>query len=132
MIGLDTNVLVRYITQDDPKQSPEAVRIVESLSADAPGYVTVVTVIELMWVLGSCYAVSHDDLGGVLETLLRTKEIVVAHADTVWKAARMFRQNRAADFADCLIQCLAREARCEYTVTFDRSAAKHCGMHLIA
>jgi predicted nucleic-acid-binding protein len=131
MIGLDTNVLVRYITQDDPKQSPEAARLVESLSADAPGYVTVVSLIELVWVLSTSYGVSHDDLGEVLETLLRTKEIVVAHADTAWKAARMFRQSKA-DFADCLIECLAREARCEYTATFDRSAARHCAMHLIA
>jgi predicted nucleic-acid-binding protein len=40
MIGLDTNVLVRYIAQDDPVQSPKAMRLIESLAADDPGYVS--------------------------------------------------------------------------------------------
>ena len=50
MIGLDTNVLVRYIAQDDPKQSPKATRLIESFTVDAPGYVSVVAVVELVWV----------------------------------------------------------------------------------
>jgi len=131
MIGLDTNVLVRYIAEDDPKQSPKAVRFVESLTTDAPGYVSIVALIELVWVLGSCYALSNDQIADAVGTLLRTKEIVVADADTVWKAIRMFRAGKAADFADCLIECLAGDAGCTYTATFDRNAAKHCGMQLI-
>jgi predicted nucleic-acid-binding protein len=63
-------------------------------------------------------------------TLLRTKEIVVAHADTVWQALRLFREGKA-DFADCLIERFAKAAGCDYTATFDRDAAKHCGMRLI-
>ncbi len=51
MIGLDTNVVVRYIMQDDPKQSPKATRLIESLTSDAPGFVPLVAVIELVWVL---------------------------------------------------------------------------------
>ena len=131
MIGLDTNVLVRYIAQDDPKQSPKAARFVESLTTDAPGYVSIVAVIELVWVLGSCYASSKAEIGDVLRTLLRTKEIVVANADTVWKAVRIFEESKAADFANCLIECSAGEAGCEYTATLDRNAARHCGMRLI-
>ncbi|HAN56679.1 MAG TPA: VapC toxin family PIN domain ribonuclease [Betaproteobacteria bacterium] len=130
MIGLDTNVLVRYIAQDDPRQSPKATRLIESLTADAPGYVSVVSVVELVWVLMGCYASTRAEMCGVLETLLRTKEVVVAHADTVWKALRVFKEGKA-DFADCLIERSANEAGCDYTASFDRDAAKHCGMRLV-
>lgn len=130
MIGLDTNVLVRYIAQDDPKQSPKATRLVESLTVDAPGYVSIVSVVELVWVLTGCYSSTKGDICAVLETLLRTKEIVVAHADTVWKALRLFKEGHA-DFADCLIERSAYEAGCGYTTTFDCDAARHCGMRLI-
>jgi predicted nucleic-acid-binding protein len=129
MIGLDTNVLVRYLAQDDPKQSPKATRLIESLTADAPGYVSVVSVVELVWVLTGCYASTKAELCEVLEILLRSKGIVVAHADTVWKALRLLREGKA-DFADCLIRRFADEAGCSHTATFDRGAAKHCGMQL--
>lgn len=129
MIGLDTNVLVRYIAQDDRKQSPRATRLIESLTMEEPGYVSVVSVVELVWVLTGCYASTKAELCAVLETLLRAKGIVVAHADTVWKALRLFRAGNA-DFADCLIERFANEAGCSYTTTFDRDAAKHCGMRL--
>lgn len=130
MIGLDTNVLVRYVAQDDPKQSPKATRLIESMTADAPGYVSLISVVELVWVLTDCYALTKDEICEVLETLLRTKEIIVAHADIAWKALRIFKEGKA-DFADCLIERSANEAGCSYTTTFDRAAAKHCGMKLI-
>ncbi len=130
MIGLDTNVLVRYVAQDDPKQSPKATRLIEALTADEPGYVSVVSVVELVWVLMGCYTSTKDEICEVLETLLRTKEIVVASADTVWKAVRIFKEGKA-DFADCLIERSGNDAGCLNTKTFDRAAAKHCGMHLI-
>lgn len=130
MIGLDTNVLVRYVAQDDPKQSPKATRLIESLTVDVPGYVSIVSVVELVWVLTGCYASTKGEICEVLETLLRTKEIVVANADTIWKAVRLFKDGKA-DFADCLIERSANEAGCDHTATFDRDASKHCGMRLI-
>ena len=130
MIGLDTNVLVRYIAQDDAKQSPKATRLVESLTAEAPGYVSIVAVVELVWVLTSCYTLTRNEIVEVLETMLRTKELIVAQADTVWKAVRLFKESKA-DFADCLIERTSGEAGCSFTTTFDRDAAKHCGMQLI-
>lgn len=130
MIGLDTNVLVRYVAQDDAKQSPQATRLIESLTVDAPGYVSIVSVVELVWVLSGCYASTKSEICEVLETLLRTKEIVVANADTLWKAVRLFKGGKA-DFADCLIERSANEAGCSYTATFDRDAAKYSGMQLI-
>jgi len=130
MIGLDTNVLVRYVAQDDLKQSPKATRLIESLTPDAPGYVTVVSVVELVWVLTECYGSTKDEICGVLETLLRSRELVVGEADTVWKALRIYRNNKV-DFADCLIERSANAAGCSHTATFDRGAAKACGMYLI-
>ena len=59
MIGLDSNVIVRYIAQDDPVQSRKATRLIESLTADEPGYVSLVSVVELAWVLTGCYASAH-------------------------------------------------------------------------
>ena len=131
MIGLDTNVLVRYIMQDDARQSPLATRLVESLSAQSPGFVSLVSVVELAWVLGSAYELERDQLVEALEGLLRTKEIVVDRAETVWKALRIF-QTANADLADCLIERSAASAGCDRTMTFDRSAAKGCGMTLIS
>lgn len=131
MIGLDTNVLVRYIMQDDARQAPLATRLVESLSAESPGFVPLVSVVELSWVLSSAYELDRTQLVEAFEALLRTKEIVVDRAETVWKALRVF-QSANADFADCLIERSAAAAGCERTMTFDRSAVKGCGMTLVS
>lgn len=130
MIGLDTNVLVRYIMQDDAKQSALATRLVESLSVESPGFIALVSVVELAWVLSSAYGLDRAQLIEAFETLLRTKEIIVDRAETVWKALRIFRSANA-DFADCLIERSASAAGCERTMTFDRAAAKGCGMTLV-
>lgn len=131
MIGLDTNVLVRYIMQDDAKQSALATRLVESLSAEAPGFVPLVSVVELAWVLFAAYELDRAQLVEAFEGLLRTKELVVDRAETVWKALRVF-QGANADFADCLIERSAAAAGCERTMSFDRGAVKGCGMTLIS
>lgn len=131
MIGLDTNVLVRYIMQDDARQSPLATRLLESLQPQAPGFLALVSVVELGWVLSSAYGLDRAQLAQALEGLLRTKEIVVEQAETVWKALRVF-QNTNADFADCLIERSAAAAGCQQTLTFDRGAVKGCGMALLA
>lgn len=130
MIGLDTNILVRYIMQDDARQSALAAQLVESLSAESPGFVPLVSIVELGWVLSSAYDLGRDQLVVALEGLLRTKEIVVERAETVWKALRVFRST-TADLADCLIERSAASAGCDATMTFDRGAAKGCGMTLL-
>lgn len=127
MIGLDTNVLVRYVTQDDPVQSPRANELIESLTSFTPGFVSLVSVVELVWVLQSCYQSARSDVVTVLETLLRTRELTVEHAEIIWQALRRFTASNA-DFADCLIERCAHAAGCDYTATFDLSAAKSAGM----
>jgi predicted nucleic-acid-binding protein len=94
MIGLDTNVLVRYIMQDDSKQSPLATRIVESLTAESLGFVPLVVVVELAWVLSSAYELNRSQLMEAFGALLRTRELVVERAETVWKGLRL---------SDCLL-----------------------------
>jgi len=131
MIGLDTNVLVRYIMQDDFKQSPLATRLVESRSAESRGFVPLVSVVELFWVMSSAYELDRDQLIAVLEGLLRTKELAIERAEIIWKALRIY-QTANVDFADCLIERSAAAAGCEKTMTFDRGAAKSAGMTLVA
>ena len=130
MIGLDTNVLVRYIMQDDPKQSAKATLLIESLDADRPGFVGLVSIVELYWVLTSCYALTNEQVRQALDVLLRTKQIIVDRADQVLRALRLFEDGKA-DFADCLIERMAASAGCTQTVTFDTNAAKYAGMTLI-
>ena len=130
MIGLDTNVLVRYIMQDDPKQSPKATALLESLSAERPGFVSLVSLTELYWVLTSCYELSREQVVQVLDVLLRSHQIMVERADQALRALRTFEQGKA-DFPDCLIERLGSAAGCEHTLTFDVAAAKHAGMVLI-
>lgn len=86
-----------------------------------------VSVVELVWVLRSCYEAGKSDIITVLETLLRTRELVVENADIVWQALRRYGLANA-DFADCLIERSASAAGCEHTMTFDSKAAKTAGM----
>lgn len=130
MIGLDTNVLVRYITQDDPIQSEQANALLESLSTGLEGYVTFVSLVELVWVLSSCYDSSKAEISKVIESLMHTKYIIVQDADIVWKALRNFKEGKA-DFPDCLIKHTSFNAGCSSVVTFDIKAARDSGMGLI-
>ncbi len=82
MIGLDTNVLVRYIMQDDARQSPKANKLIESLTVDEPGFVPLVAVVELVWVLSSSYDLTRAQVVQALGLLLRTKEVIVDRAAT--------------------------------------------------
>ena len=130
MIGLDTNVLVRYIMQDDPKQAAKATKLIESLSVEAPGFVPTIALVELGWVLSSSYGLTRAQLGQAFESLLRTKEFVIDRADQLLKALRVFNAS-SADLADCLIERAAAGVGCDRTMTFDVGAAKVAGMTLI-
>lgn len=130
MIGLDTNVLVRYIMQDDAVQAAKASALIESLSADTPGWISLVSMVELVWVLAAAYGLGRDQILAALEALLSSKELRVEHAEVAWKAMRTCRGAKA-DFADCLISSGAASAGCERTMTFDRGASRVAVMSLI-
>ena len=129
MIGLDTNVVVRYLTHDDPAQTAAAVRAMDSLSPDSPGFLSLIVMTELVWVLEVSYRFKKGEIVEVLEALLRSKELIVERAEIVWQALRKFRSTKA-DFADCLIERLGHAAECGHTITFDRRAAS-AGMKLL-
>ena len=129
MIGLDTNIVVRYLTHDDPAQASAAVKVIDSLSSESPGFLSLIVVVELVWVLEVSYRFTRNEIEQVLETLLRSKELTIERAEIVSQALQKFSANRA-DFADCLIERSGYAAECEYTFTFDRNAVT-AGMKLL-
>lgn len=132
MIGLDTNVLVRYLAQDDKVQSALATKLIEqSLTASKPGFISVVSLVEVVWVLEGCYGSTKDEVLDIVERLLRVKQLLVQDAEVVWQAARLFR-NGKADFADCLIERAGGAHGCDHTVSFDKAAVKAAGMVQLA
>ena len=130
MTGLDTNVLVRYLVQDDPEQSNAVARLFDTFTAEAPGFISAVSTIELVWVLQSCYKAGSHDIQGVIEHLLRTRELLIERAELIWQSLRIFTKGNA-DFADCVIERCGQAAGCDHTVTFDQNAAKSAGMKLL-
>ncbi len=121
MIGLDTNVLVRYIVHDDPGQSAAAERLIESrCTAQAPGYVSVPVLVELVWVLTSAYDYEKAAVIPVIRQLLRTAEFAVEDRQTVRAALREF-ESGGANFADYLI-AHRNHARGVYANLYVRSA----------
>lgn len=131
MIGIDTNVLVRYIAQDDPTQSKRASRLIEhECSAASPGFISLIVLVELVWVSESCYDASHDEVAEIVKRILSTRQLVVQNAEIAWKALRLFESGKA-DFADYLVERIAATAGCSGVVTFDKAAAK-TGMTLLA
>ena len=129
MIGLDTNVIVRFIAQDHPAQAAAASRLIDSLSSDDPGYLSLIVIAELIWVLQFSYRFSKHEIENVVEKLLRSKELVLENKETVSQALIRFRTSRS-DFADCLIERCGRNAGCQSVVTFDKNAAAS-GMRLL-
>jgi predicted nucleic-acid-binding protein len=130
VIGLDTNVLVRYITQDDNKQAALANLLIEGLDDDSQGFVTLVTMVELSWVLESAYHFTRQQFAEIMQTLLTVETIKLERAAVVASAVRMYTASKA-DFSDCLIERICASAGCERTMTFDKAAAKMAGMVLI-
>jgi predicted nucleic-acid-binding protein len=131
MVGIDTNVLVRYLTQDDVKQSAIASRFIEGrLSAENPGFVSMITLCEIAWVLADIYGADRKRIRDTVEGLLATKQLVIERSELVWKSLRAW-DGVPADFSDALIGQLAIAHGGEKTVTFDRTAAKLPGFELL-
>ena len=130
MIGIDTNVLVRYIAQDDAVQSRRATSFIEKeCNEAAPGFVGLVVLVEVVWVSESCYGATREQVADIVRRILSIKQLAVQEAETAWKALRLFESSKA-DFADCLVANSAAAAGCKSVVTFDRQASK-AGMTLL-
>ncbi|MDR1387493.1 MAG: type II toxin-antitoxin system VapC family toxin [Propionibacteriaceae bacterium] len=129
MIGLDTNVLVRFIMQDDPVQSEQAGRVMAGLTAARPGYVSSVTMVELWWVLGRSYGRTQSERCDLFDALVDSHDLLMGDASSV--RAALVQARRGADFADGLITTLSQAAGCVETLTFDRNAVRRAGMTLV-
>ncbi len=129
MIGLDTNVVVRYLVQDEPDQSAMASTVIDALTEKDPGFLSLVTVVELYWVLRRAYKISTARCGELVEGLLDARELRVDQ-DSIVRAA-LTASRGGLDFADAVIAELGRVAGCEHTVTFDQRAAQSNEMRLL-
>jgi predicted nucleic-acid-binding protein len=122
MIGLDTNIVIRYLVQDDPEQSKIATRIFEKeLSPKNKGHICVIVLCEIVWVLVRCYKQKKEKIVEVIRTLLVADTIEVDSRDAVWKALRAFECGEA-DFSDYLIAHIHHEHGSTFTLTFDHNA----------
>ena len=130
MIGLDTNILVRYFAQDDPVQSHKATEIIEGrLTEEDPGFISVVAIVEIAWVLDRAYGLSDNDVAAAIERILQADALLVENEQEVFAAMVALRDGNGS-FADALIGALGARAGCARTLTFDRKALRLPGFAL--
>lgn len=130
MIGLDTNVIVRYLVQDEPLQSAQASAVIGALTESEPGFFSLLTVVELYWVLRRAYNIGTTRCDELIGGLLDARELRLSQ-DSIVRAA-LIASREGPDFADAAIAEVGRVAGCEHTVTFDRRAARFDEMRLLA
>jgi predicted nucleic-acid-binding protein len=124
MIGFDTNVIVRYLTQDDPVQSPKATELIErGLTEEEPGFVSVVAMAETAWVLERVYGRTAEEIAAVIERMLEVEVLVVESEQEVFTAMIAVKEGRGS-FTDALIGALGARAGSSHTVTFDQKALR--------
>jgi len=124
LIGLDTNVLIRYLVQDDKVQSAKATKFIEKkLSDKEPGFINYVVLIETAWVLESCYETNKQSIIKVIHQLASTKQIVLQNTEIVLKSLRLYESNNI-DYADALLSTINIELGCATTISFDKKACK--------
>ena len=119
MKGLDTSILIRYLTQDDPVQSKRANEIIDhELSKEAPGFVSLVTIAETAWVLRSRYKATTEEIATAVERILASDVLKVQNEQQVYEAMVALKAGEGT-FADALICALGTGAGCSSTLTFD-------------
>jgi predicted nucleic-acid-binding protein len=131
MIGIDTNVLVRLIVNDDERQSQAAEDFIRgSASSGHRCYVSSIVLVETVWVLETAYGYRRAQLADAMTSVLEVEQFEFDSPADVAAALEEFRRS-AVEFADCLLARTNASAGCEHTVTFDRRAAKLAGFHLL-
>jgi predicted nucleic-acid-binding protein len=131
MIGLDTNILVRYLAQDDPAQSAKATEILEHrLTEKNPGFVSIIAMVETVWVLDRAYGFTAQEIVTAVQRLLQIEVLVVENEQEVFSAMVALKQGRGS-FADALIVELGTRVGCTRTLTFDQKAVRLSGFELV-
>ena len=124
MIALDTNIIVRYLTQDDAVQSRKATEIIERrLTSETPGFVSIVAMVETVWVLDRAYDLADREIAAAVERMLQIDLLLIEHEPEVFTAMVALKGGRGS-FADALIAALGVRAGCKYTLTFDQKALR--------
>lgn len=124
MTGIDTNVLVRYLVQDDPRQSAIARRFIEKeLSEENKGHISAIVLCEVVWVLTRAYKQPKERILKVISGILETDVFEVERRECAWRAFYDFEEG-AADFSDYFIGEINRICGVDRTVTFDERASK--------
>ena len=124
MIGLDTNVLVRYLTQDDAIQSRQATEIIDRrLTEGRPGFINVVTMVETVWVLDRVYGLSNYEIAAAVERILQADTLYVQNEQESFTAMTALKTG-AGSFSDALIGALGAWAGCTVTLTFDKKTKR--------
>ena len=131
MIALDTNVLVRFLTQDDAEQAQLASSLISGLTSDDPGFVCREVLVELVWVLERAYNYPRADIAGALAGLLAATELVIEEADSVADVLHLY-ENKGYGFSDLMIRQAARRSKSHKLVTFDKTAAELDGVDWLA
>lgn len=123
MIGLDTNVIIRYLTQDDSIQSPLSNKIIsDSIDKGELLWISHITLAETVWVLERSYKISKVELMDIINILLQTQELVLENRDVVWHALQDYKDCKSVGFVDCLIGRQNISNDCVFTYTFDKKA----------
>ncbi|MFC3121859.1 PIN domain-containing protein [Agaribacter flavus] len=131
MIGIDTNILIRYLAQDDKAQALLASTLIEEkLTANTPGFISMITLVEITWVLQKCYRASKNDLCSTIKMILETKQFQVERAESCYRALKLFEMG-SGDFSDALISSISKDAGCSCVMTFDKKA-QSVGMELLS
>ena len=130
VIGLDTNVLVRYLLQDDEAQSRLATDLIEGqLSDECPGYISLVVLIEVGWVIKRFCKADKSQLIDMYRQILETECFTIQHREVIYSALGLYAKGNA-DFSDAVIYLLAKQDGCRKVVTFDKKA-RSFGMELL-
>jgi predicted nucleic-acid-binding protein len=134
LIGLDTNVLVRYLAQDEPRQSAAASRLIDTeLTVGAPGFVSLIVLAELCWVLKRLYGASPAEIRETVADLLQMPRLQVERRELVHAALQTGVSSRGlkAGFVDSIVAQVARAEGCSRIVSFDKLAVRDAGMTLL-
>ena len=127
MMALDTNVLVRFLVEDDADQAARAAALLGRAEREGePLLVSEVVACELVWVLESAYGFDRGEIAGALRDLLSVRALRFLELDALQRALSSYAAGRG-DFADYLVREVARDAGCQAVVTFDRTILKEPG-----
>ncbi len=132
MKGLDTNILLRYLVQDDEERSHAAsLYIKKHCTREQPAFINRIVLCELVWVLETAYSYKREQIAGVLEKILQTSQFEIENTDEAWQALSLYRKEKI-DFSDALIGACNKKSGCSKTATFDKNAGKTSDFELLS